>query len=275
LSNTIEKRALKILFDTFWSSVGWKQNGLQGLNAEDFAYAKSKRLMFDPVLLNHSDAVVRLSSLVKQLTKRQVADAFLASLSTRRLDWRSPLGSYAVFQQMPLHDTGASENQCESCGFYLNDAKHDFNVLSFERQKWGGVRHDHVEYAILDLELFLEADSPKPTQQDFQIFQEVIDSISTAPASATSSTLHSHFAGTLKSNKAERDTIVAILGFCGILGTPEHRGYTDAFVAKGDRRLPDRHFVDMNYPACWWNGMIGINQSELQTYFAHAMRDAA
>ena len=271
----MDKRALKILHDTFWSSTGWKQQGRQGLKAEDFAYAKSKRLMFDPVVLDHSNAVARLNRLVKQVSKRQVADAFLASLSTRRLDWRSALGSYAIFQRMPLHDTDPSTNQCQTCGFYLKDTEYDFNVLSFERQKWGGVRHDHIEYAILDLELFLEAGSPKPMQQDFDIFQAIINGISAAPTSVTSAALHSHFAPALKSNKAERDTIIAILGYCGILGTPEHPGYTDAFVAAGDRRLPDRHFVDMKYPACWWNGKIGINQSKLKAYFAHALRDEA
>jgi hypothetical protein len=271
----MDKRALKILHDTFWSSAGWKQQVRQGLKTEDFAYAKSKRLMFDPVALDHNNAVLRLTRLVKQVTARQVADAFLASLSTRRLDWRSPLGSYAVFQRLQLHDSGSSINQCQCCGVYLKDTEYDFNVLNFERHKWGGVRHDHVEYAILDLELFLEAGSPKPTQQDFDIFQSIINLISVAPVSVTSAALHSHFAPALKSNKAERETLIAILGFCGILGTPEHPGYTDSFVATGDRHLPNRHFVDMRYPACWWNGMIGVNQSKLQTYFAHALYDEA
>ncbi len=271
----MDRRALKILFDTFWSPAGWKQSHSQGLKGDDFEYAKSKGTMFDPVVMDHRAAVVKLTRLIKQVSKRQVADAFLASLSTRRLDWRSPLGSYAVFQRMPLHDATDSTTQCSSCGFYLKATEHDFNVMNFERHKWGGVRHDHVEYAVLDLEQFLGAGAPKPTQQDFEIFQTVVGAISAAQPSVTSATLQSHFASALKSNKAERDTIIAILGFCGILATPEHPGYSDAFVPARERHLPDRHFVDMEYPACWWSGRIGVNQSKLREYFAHAQRDEA
>lgn len=267
----MDRRALKILCDTFWSSSGWKRDSIRRLNTDDFLYAKSKRLMFDPVVLDHGNAVQRLTHLVSQITKRQVADAFLASLSTRRLDWRSPLGSYAVFQQMPMHESMGSTVQCDNCGFYLKDTKHDLNVLSFERHKWGGVRHNQVIYAILDLELFLELGAPEPTQQDIDIFRGIIGAILVAPDSVTSATLHSQFATALKSNKAERDILIAILGYCGVLGTPEHPGYSDVFVVVRDRHVPSRRFVDMPYPACWWSGKIGVNQPKLQEYFSHVL----
>ena len=40
---TIDKRARKILNDTFWSSSGWKRE--PKVSPEDFAYAKSKGLI--------------------------------------------------------------------------------------------------------------------------------------------------------------------------------------------------------------------------------------
>lgn len=269
MNTPVDKRALKILFDAFWSPDGWKPRRVSG---EDFVYAKSKGVMFDPVKMDHQRVLNELSVTFGQLEKRCLADAFLASLSTRRLDWRSPLGSYAVFQHLPIHAPVVdSAGGCNVCGLYLSRSQEDLNILNFERFKWGGIRHDQVNYAVFDLKLFLNTKVPKPLPHDIRIFHGIIDAIASVPPDVTSSGLQSHFANVIKSNKAERDVIIAILGFCGILGTPEHPGFADSFVAVRERTLPDRRFVDMSYPACWWQGSVGINQSKLNGWFGHAL----
>jgi hypothetical protein len=82
----IDQRALKILHASYWSVSGWKREGERQPSAEDFAYAKSKGMMFDPAPSGHAEVVSRLNAAVRQLDRRTVADAFLASLSTRRLE---------------------------------------------------------------------------------------------------------------------------------------------------------------------------------------------
>jgi hypothetical protein len=275
MTPAVDKRALRILQNTYWSPAGWKSASEQHPSDEDFAYAKSRGLMFDAIELTHSDAVARLLLAVASTNRRRVADAFLASLSTRRLEWRSALGSYAVFQHMSAHTPQATERICTECGLYLHTTAHDFNVLNFERYKWGGIRHDQVEYALLDLELFTGIEPPQPVPEDLAIFRDLVRAISEAGPTVTSAKLQSHLAPMLKSNKAERDVLVAILGYCGILGTAEHPGYSDEFVPNQRRRLPDRHFVDMSYPACWWSGVTGLNQAKLTEYFGHVPRDEA
>lgn len=275
MTSTVDKRALKILLDTYWSPAGWRSGPEQRPNDEDFAYAKSKGLMFDPVELTHSDAVARLLRAVASTDRRKVSDAFLASLSTRRLDWRSALGSYAVFQHMSSHTPQGLERSCTECALYLHTTANDFNVLNFERHKWGGVRHDRVEYALLDLELFMGIEPPKPAAEDLAIFRTLVHAISSVEPTVSSAKLQSHLASMLKSNKAERDVLVSILGYCGILGTATHPGYSDEFVPSEKRRLPDRHFVDMSYPACWWSGETGLNHAKLAEYFGHVLRDEA
>jgi hypothetical protein len=267
----MDKRALKILFDTFWSPSGWKTKSQQKISNEDFEYAKTKGVMFDPVILDHDQAIESLLGNVKNLNRRIVADAFLASLSTRRLEWRSALGSYSVFQHFQTHDYEARNKNCNICGIYLNDDLQDVNVINFERFKWGGVRHNQVVYAAMDTDLFLKDGFPKPTTEDIQIFREIIVTILNAPASISSAKLNSVFPKSFKANKAERDIFVAILGYCGILGTPDHPGFSEYFIPAAERTLPDRHFVDMPYPACWWNGGVGINQARLKEYFGHVL----
>jgi hypothetical protein len=270
--NTLpDKRSLKILMDTFWSPRGWKPEALQVPSPEDFAYAKSKDMMFDTVKQDHEQALNDLVGIIERLDRRTVADAFLASLSTRRLDWRSALGSYAVFQHLPLHVPANSCGCCDLCGLYLNESPVNLSVMNFERYKWGGTRHDHINYAILDLKLFLKNEAPKPVKDDLHIFRSIMSAIASAPLQATSASLQEQFSKVIKSNKAERDVIIAILGFCGILGTPVHPGFTEFFVPIAKQTLPNRRYIDMSYPACWWQGDVGTNNAMLNEYFGHAL----
>lgn len=268
----MDKRALKILFDTYWSASGWVR-GEPRLSAEDFAYAKSQRVMFDPIRPTHGEAVAHLQGAHSRVDLRQVADGFLASLSTRRVEWRSALGSYATSRWMPTHAATPGERQCRVCGLYDDEhvKEHDLNVLNFERLKWGGVRHADVIYATLDLTLFSEMPPPAPTAQDVNIFRDLIAVLTSVPPSVTSAQLHKHFPATLKANKGERDQLVAVLGLCGVLGTSEHPGFWERFVPVHQRVLPDRHYVDMAYPACWWRGSDGLNEDRLQAVFGHVL----
>ena len=268
----MDKRALEILLTSYWSPSGWKPDNEQLPSREDLDYAKSKGLMFDPVDIDHDQGVAQVAELVAALSRRTVADAFLASLSTRRLDWRSALGSFAVFQHLQRHAAEKLEHKCRICGSYLTGGiTQDLNVLNFERFKWGGVRHDQVVYAAFDLSQFLKESLPQPTAADIAIFRNIVSAIDQAPPNTSSANLHAQFAKVLKSNKSERDVLVAILGFCGILETPEHPGYSSRFIPAGERGLPDRRFVDMSYPACWWRSEIGINRHWLSEYFAHVL----
>jgi hypothetical protein len=267
----MDDRAVKTLFDTYWSPRGWKPDAVRKTSPDDFAYAKSKRVMFDPAQLDHAQAIDQVMRAIRRLDRRKVVDSFLASLSTRRLDWRSALGSFAVFQHVPSHSPRIDGHRCVVCGLYLNEQQVDFNVLNFERLKWGGVRHDHLVYAAMDLGLFLENPLPSPTADDIRLLRDLLAAIDEAPASVSSASLQSHFPKSFKSNKAERDTVVAILGYCGILGTPMHPGYSDAFVPSDRRSLPDRRFVDMKYPACCWRREDGVDQRFLLEYFGYIL----
>lgn len=267
-----DQRALSILQDLYWSRAGWRPDESRRVRADDFAYAKSKGVMFDARRFIHDEVVAELVDVIARLDRRRVADAFLASLSTRRLDWRSALGSLAVFQHLAIHQADPFERHCQCCGLFLDPSQEvDLNVLNFQRFKWGGVRHDRVEYALLDLSLFLKEDTQDPIHADVELFKRIVAAISSAPATVTSATLHERFSSIIKSNKAERDVIVAILGFTGILSVPQHPGYSDAFVPTRRRVTPSRRFVDMRYPACWWTADLGIDDGKLREYFGHVL----
>ena len=133
-------KALRILIDTYWSPQGWKPDGT--IEASDFAYARQAGYMFDPVTVTHDDIVARLLTIRRRVTLEQVADAFLASLSTRRLELRSALGSFSFGAHFPDHRLvehargrmPSGRLQCRLCGRYGHSAaeQNDLNFLSFE-----------------------------------------------------------------------------------------------------------------------------------------------
>jgi len=265
-----DKRALKILLGRYLSPQGWVPENKRTVVPGDFEYAKSKGLMFDPLEISHSGVLSKLLSALRKAGPRLTADAFIASLSTRRLDWRSALGSYAVFRNVREHEPMSEDGRsCDVCGLYLKRSVEDLNVLNFERFKWGGVRHTSPLYAMLDLELFLDSSVPKPSPSDIQIFRDLVRVLEQLPSGISGAALLGRLGTVFKSNKAERDTLVAILGYCGVLSTPGHVGFAEEFVPAKQRALPHHHFVDMSYPACWWRSEYGIDHARLNDYFGH------
>ena len=64
------QKGKKVLLQTFWSSSGWKSSSLPFVG-EDFDYAKSMKLMFDPITIGHDELIQRLHSLHKTVTKER------------------------------------------------------------------------------------------------------------------------------------------------------------------------------------------------------------
>lgn len=266
----MDPRAVRILLDAYWKPSGWRIGEQERCSPADYAYGLAHGVFFEPQRTTHAEVQARLLAVLTHLDRRTVADAFLASLSTRRLDWRSALGSFAVFQHMPAH-ARVGEHTCDICWAWRDGNVEDLNRLSFERHKWGGVRHYRPEYAAFDLGLFLDAPHPVPQREDIAIFRELLAVIRAVPPATTSAQLQKHFPKTLKSNKSERDVIVATFGFCGILGTAAHPGYSPCFIPLRSISSPDRHFVDMPYPASWWRASDGVNEDRLVEFFGHVL----
>lgn len=122
-----------------------------------------------PRALNHDGWVAAARAAVDEVTPEEVGEAFVATLNSRRLDLRSALGSYAVARHLPVHAFSASQSRrCAVCG-PPEFREADLNLLNFERFKWGGVRHDAVEYVAFDLEQFQRASHLPATREARQL----------------------------------------------------------------------------------------------------------
>ena len=74
----MDKKALQILFKTYWSSSGWKPEEEQITPPDDLLYAKRAGAMFDPVRLSHREIVRRALDARERVDAVAVADSFLA-----------------------------------------------------------------------------------------------------------------------------------------------------------------------------------------------------
>jgi hypothetical protein len=230
--------------------------------------------MFDrPRAESHDGWVAAARRAVGRVTARKVGDAFLASLTSRRLDLRSALGSYALARHLPEHAYDRPSRPglggCAVCGLYVETdgsvEPEDLNVLSFERFRWGGVRHDWVIYAAFDLEQFARAPGLPVTVADIEAGRQIISVLRQAPPGTTAAQA-ARLLRMVGGNQAERDEIVEILGLCGILSTREHPGYCNSFVPLVDRDVPMRRFVFGCYPVCWWTAADGVNDAALEAF---------
>jgi hypothetical protein len=271
MNAAVDSRAVQILFATYWTASGWRNEPT--VPTEDYEYAKAAGIMFEPRRISHDEAIAEARDAAASIEPERVASAFLASLSTRRLDLRSALGSYAIARQLAMHQMQGSV-ACEICGEYDSAQLQDLNVLSFERIKWGGVRHERPVYMVLDLGLFAQTDEIVATKTDVDVFNAILDTADSLSKTARARDLEKALSRVLRSNKSEREVLLQILGYAGVLDTEQRPGYFDRFVAARDRDLPPANKIDWNYPFAWWRGATRSNRAVAEHWFSSAMRRA-
>lgn len=275
------KKGLEILLDTYWSK-GWIDGTI---SKEDFEIAKKEGFMFDyPKYMSHDDTLKKLKSLLNQVDPKDVANAFLYSLSTRKLEYRSILGSYCFGKAIPKHEAfvryGSSLRKCDMCGWYAwyeepNDyeLKHGVNVFNFERYKFGGVRYTNINYVIFDIEQFLKLPKVTPTDEDKEILKRILQCVNKLELNDKVGKLSNLLAKEkiLKSNRNERSTLLDILGICGILASNEYPCYEDKFVDVYCRH-PFESKNDYLYPINRWRVSDGINYDKFEKVFGYKLK---
>lgn len=261
----MDKKAKKILTTTFWSAQGWKKTPMS-YSGDDFEYAKAQHMMFDPLTITHDELIRRIRNLHQELTAERVGAAFLHSLSGRRVELRSALSSFALTANVPNHTYSESPviehrrtSACPECDqAWLQSEKsyvdHDLNVLNFERVKWGGVRHNWLTYCWMDLHLLTREEVGDVTREDMDILINLLKGIDDCQPEDHARKLEKRWKDLLPSNEAERDQIMEIWAYAGILAeqdTPRkgRRGDTDFFAVDG------------------WQGDDGYSRETIEKYF--------
>jgi len=267
-------KATKILTSHSWGSNSWKSDSDSTQTEDQKSFAKWHVAMFDPPHWTHDEVIEFALRHLQYVDTISISNAFVASLETRELSYRSAFGSFSTLRHIQAHEFEGKGIHCRYCGEYANSEQKpiNLNVLNFERTKWGGVRHLHPVYAGFDLSLFRELPPIAPSPKAIEILKKILEVIDEAPEEATSAQLEKIIGKTLKSNKSEREVLIAILGFSGVLEIEDHKGFLNQFIRADRRELPFRRFVDMPYPSCWWTGKSRINPEAVNFWFGHLLK---
>lgn len=262
-----DQAAVRTLLRTYWSSAGWREN--RSTPSADLRQAIAAGVMFsEPRVVEHDELVADVRELAARADAQLIADAFVSSLSSRRLDLRSALGSFAVARHLPEHPFAPRSGTagCAICGANATD-EIDRNILNFERFKWGGVRRLDLTYLWHDLELFARDAAPSSVSgKDRSLLSTLLADLEQAPPDLTAPRAAQTLLRKFPSNVAERGVVLDILGVCSVLETPEHNGFKDRFVRDDDRPLPPERFVELAYPVCWWRGEHGVSADALREF---------
>ena len=199
-------------------------------------------------------------------------------MTTRKLEYRSILGSYWYAKSLKKHNfKGYNElSTCGICGWSSwkrNPENYNFdddvNTYNFERFKWGGVGHCYKSYALFDLEQFIKMEHFQHTDEDERILHDILacayELSPTNKAGALQKLITSK--KILKSNKQEVCVLLNILGICGVLSSSKHPCYYDRFANVTVERDPPELTNDFEYPVNWWRASDGINEECYERVF--------
>jgi hypothetical protein len=229
----------------------------------------------------HADDLRQLRSLVELIPQKAVANAFVASLGSRRLTDRSALGSYAFVRSIPAHDLAPLDatfaTVCGDCGWSKmppGHEHHDADTQShyfLERSKYGGVRHVQPQYALFDLNAF-QSDPPSiPTSDDWKKLTKILQTPKMLELDSKPSDLEGALKSVFRSNKNERRALIQILAYASVLEDPLHPGYLDGYIVPEQRAMPPHHFLDWGYPTIWWRARFGYRTEAVRFWFPEVL----
>lgn len=272
---------LKTLFALF-KRAAWDE---ASVSEGEISIAKEKGYLFDyPAFETHSDSLRRIHPLLAQIDPKDIANAFLFSLSTRKLEYRSALGSYYYLAAIPEHDLmnshneilAAAANHCYCCGWSAwktnpdKDIRSGKNFYNYERYRYGGsiIGSVNINYALFDLEQFLKLPKVIPTDEDKRIFARILSCVEGLDGSDKVGKLRDAIskAKLFKSNKDELSVLLGELGICGILASNDFPSY-DVYFANEYERDAIEYRNDFAYPANRWHARDGINRQKLAEVF--------
>jgi hypothetical protein len=268
----VDARAVNILFNTYFDEDDPFEKWVDGPDAPDadLAFAKAVGVMFDPLRLDHDDLVAWVLEARDKVTPLAVSNAFISSLGSRRRDIRSALGSYSHVLHLDAHSfEGHANAGCGRCGVGKTENVVDLSARNFRRLKWAGnVEHGDLEYIGCDLHLFSKLDPFLPSADEIDVMRRVLDAIRELPPSAQLTDLNKTLVGLFKSTKNERQVVLEILGYAGILRPEGWPSYFDAWLSPGERREPNHFYKkEWRFPTSGWTGKDGVNENAVGFWF--------
>lgn len=258
----IDAKSISIIKSKFWRN-GWIDSNERNLSVADESYLAAQSWNLGVIQKTHDELINEVIEISKIVKIESCASLLSNSLSSHRLQDRSFLSSAIQSKIIPSH-THTSDGPCSVCGLYREETI-DQDVLLFEKIMWGGVRLTNMAYVWFDLKLLVNSnESHNETEELENLLSEIAKNSNFLSASKFAASLKN-----LKGNKAEREVLCGILGICDILQNPDHPGFLHRYPTLSERTLPNQHFIDLEWPFCWYNSCFGVNYSSINAVISN------
>jgi hypothetical protein len=234
--------------------------------------------MFESEEKTHTELIAWILASRKKLDPLTVGEAFAVSLSARRMDARSVLGSYSHALHLAKHAFEPDPEEthrptCLVCGASQKGTV-DISSRNFRRLKWAGnVEQGDLEYIAVDLQLFAGTKPPKASEEDRETLRQTLDAVRKLPAKAGLGDLNNALTGLFPATKHERQVVLEILGYAGVLQPRSWPSFLDGWTAPNERpcpRGPGR--AEWQYPVNGWSGKDGVNEKAVKFWFPWAAK---
>ncbi len=220
----------------------------------------------------HDETITELKKVANQWTINDAAQAFVSSLWSAPMIWRSLLTGKLIASSMPSHEHTPypSSNTCKICGLSVDQAT-DTTLQWYWRMTNGTPLDGDPFGCVLALrELATAQELPIPNEYDRWTFRAVLTVLRELPPK----TRYSKAAVALKKERllptqkeyAYRD-LLETLALIGILDTPEHPGMITEFTSYMQRDARPNVRVEVQAPLAWWDSSVGINENNLNKIF--------
>lgn len=220
----------------------------------------------------HDETITELKQLANQWTINEAAQAFVSSLWSAPMIWRSLLTGKLIASGMPSHEHTPypSSSTCKICGLSVDQAT-DTTLQWYWRMTNGTPLDGDPFGQVLALrELAAAQELPIPNEYDRWTLRAVLTVLRELPPKTRySKAAIAHKKERLLPTQKEyayRD-LLETLALIGILDTSEHPGMITEYTTYIQRDERPNVRVEVQAPLAWWDSSVGINENNLNKIF--------
>lgn len=240
--------------------------------------------------MTHDEIVTEIKALSERISLECVAKAFLYSLSSGDMRYRTALSSLVWARSLPEHkfiSNGVEKDEwrtplCVVCGCsHELDTKETidwniYNVFRYLPPKQYGREPDYTcaEYVLNDLREFEKLPRVEPCDEDYRILNGIFACVKEMKAHNMDTALLTE----IRKRKIFNATgnaihcILGILSVCGILEGSENKGFLHSYVNFTAHGM-GRDGLTF-YPLNFWRGKNGVNYQAVAEIFGSFSGDA-
>ena len=232
---------------------------------------------------NHADIINKLHSLKGEilLSRQRCLDAFVAGVGGSYLRGRSVLSAFHQLHHLPLHDYQEKPQYacCWICSDknalnYINDSYFQYCLY------YGNSYTGNPSYAYLNLKHLLTCEPVIPTDNDKQVFNQLLDLLRAAPEDETPGRFEKRLTESklISGDKYTKRGILHSLALIGVIPNQFIPLSLDDWADFGDITSAENQLnntkgrSDMEMPWAGWKGNLKIDEEKATAYFGNYLR---